>query len=392
MRPLIALLFVLLNFWSQAQQWTVINGVDYYSQGFVGGSGGGWNINNKQFKINPFDNSIWFGNQNIVHGFDTNGNYFYFDETIDPAFNGNVNVSTVLEFTFTPTRTFLVDNGNGVLEFDGVNWTQLSGLIGNYHISSDNDTVWVSRSNVGSHQSILNGVVTNENMYNLSKIERIQSRNGDFWVCTDLYDGILLRKVNNSFEPFNADTIAHLLDNTNYDFKFSRDSDTLYTSGDRGISLAYNGEFIDTITRHNTFNMPGDTILEFEFDHLDNIWALFGTAYDKIRHLAYLDRNSNSWTMVYDEFNSPIPFDAIGRKSLEIDSAGNVYVTANWNLYVLKLNNWPTWLGENKLSLDVDKKVVGVYDLLGRETEDKINTVLIYEYSDGTTERIFRVK
>lgn len=38
------------------------------------------------------------------------------------------------------------------------------------------------------------------------------------------------------------------------------------------------------------------------------------------------------------------------------------------------------------------KKLVQVIDLIGRETEDKPNTLLIYIYDDGTTEKVFRVE
>ena len=37
------------------------------------------------------------------------------------------------------------------------------------------------------------------------------------------------------------------------------------------------------------------------------------------------------------------------------------------------------------------KEIIRVLDLMGRETEDTLNTVLIYKYSDGSTEKVFRV-
>ena len=45
----------------------------------------------------------------------------------------------------------------------------------------------------------------------------------------------------------------------------------------------------------------------------------------------------------------------------------------------------------NELTLS-PKNVIKVFDLLGRETEDKPNTLLIYLYSDGTMEKVFRVE
>lgn len=43
-------------------------------------------------------------------------------------------------------------------------------------------------------------------------------------------------------------------------------------------------------------------------------------------------------------------------------------------------------LNANKIEL------MGIVDLMGRDTEDKPNTLQIYIYSDGTTEKVFRVE
>lgn len=40
----------------------------------------------------------------------------------------------------------------------------------------------------------------------------------------------------------------------------------------------------------------------------------------------------------------------------------------------------------------IDKKLVRIIDTMGRETEYKPNTLLIYVYSDGTTEKVYRIK
>jgi hypothetical protein len=39
----------------------------------------------------------------------------------------------------------------------------------------------------------------------------------------------------------------------------------------------------------------------------------------------------------------------------------------------------------------VNTKLLRIVDLLGRETEDKPNTVLIYVYDDGTTRKVFKI-
>lgn len=49
-------------------------------------------------------------------------------------------------------------------------------------------------------------------------------------------------------------------------------------------------------------------------------------------------------------------------------------------------------LGLDESSMQTNKTVVRIVDNLGRETEDKPNALLIYIYSDGTTEKMFRVE
>lgn len=56
-----------------------------------------------------------------------------------------------------------------------------------------------------------------------------------------------------------------------------------------------------------------------------------------------------------------------------------------------------TWKYDPSLSLEElntssNKELVKITDLMGRETEFKPNTVLLYIYSDGTTERVYRVE
>ncbi|MDX2360185.1 MAG: hypothetical protein QNK23_05235 [Crocinitomicaceae bacterium] len=46
-------------------------------------------------------------------------------------------------------------------------------------------------------------------------------------------------------------------------------------------------------------------------------------------------------------------------------------------------------LPEDKLEV---KNVIQIVDTMGRETEDRPNTLLIYVYSDGTSEKVFRVE
>lgn len=55
-------------------------------------------------------------------------------------------------------------------------------------------------------------------------------------------------------------------------------------------------------------------------------------------------------------------------------------------------NYYDPTIGINELKADNYKTLIHVFDIMGRETEDKPNTLLIYIYSDGTTEKVFRVE
>ncbi len=50
------------------------------------------------------------------------------------------------------------------------------------------------------------------------------------------------------------------------------------------------------------------------------------------------------------------------------------------------------YVGLNELNNDEYRHVIQITDLLGRKSEDKPNTVLIYIYSDGTTEKVLRIE
>jgi hypothetical protein len=48
-------------------------------------------------------------------------------------------------------------------------------------------------------------------------------------------------------------------------------------------------------------------------------------------------------------------------------------------------------IGIEEQHLKNNKKLIKVVDIMGRETENKPNTLLIYIYSDGTSEKVFRL-
>jgi hypothetical protein len=125
------------------------------------------------------------------------------------------------------------------------------------------------------------------------------------------------------------------------EMKFSRFSDTLYVAGKKGISYAYDYDFLDTITPNNTINMPSPNVLEIEFDHNDSLWAVFGDVNDTPFALAKLE--GDTWTNHFDNSNSPIDFSNF--YGLEIDTLGNLWVADLNYLHTFLTPNSPTWLG-----------------------------------------------
>jgi len=56
-------------------------------------------------------------------------------------------------------------------------------------------------------------------------------------------------------------------------------------------------------------------------------------------------------------------------------------------------NNCPSPCAVSLTELNnTPKQLLKIVDLMGRETPYKANTVLIYMYSDGTTERVFKLE
>lgn len=86
---------------------------------------------------------------------------------------------------------------------------------------------------------------------------------------------------------------------------------------------------------------------------------------------------------------------------------GEIYVTAGSTMLMDTVNSiakWvgttmdscvynPNYVGIDELTIDhQNKSIIKILDLMGRESEDRPNTILIYLYSDGTTEKIFRTE
>ena len=317
------------------QNWKTILASDYHSPNSFVQQAAGYEQFNKQFFVNPYDNSIWFGFKSEVHGFDSFGNYVHFNNFNVPTFQQQ---SLFLDFAATPNYAVALDRYFGIHKFEGGNWSLLSTVTEGIDISSDQDTIFVARSSA-EFLKLANGILT---LGSISSLKRIRSKNGNLWgsSSTNSFVGLF---QNGNFTFYSPDTCA-LLDWSNYDMKFSKTSDTIYIAGASGISVAMNGIFTDSITPANTIGMPTSSVFEIEVDSQNNIWAVFGSAYNQISHVGYLNRSSGIWTKIYDVTNSPINFDY--RVSIELDSADNLYVV-DTDLHVLEINTLPAWLGLN---------------------------------------------
>lgn len=333
-----SLIFVFfLAFFSNSQVWQHIDASDYRTSGgfYIG------NNNQRNFSINPYDNSIWMsgkccGTNYFINTFDPNGNYIVYDRSTVPIFEQFTNFHQI---EFTPNKTFVISDFSGLFSYDGSDWVLENGYSDGCGIAADGDTIWMARTNQ-NYIKWFNDV----NYWGSNSFRRIQSKNGNTWVSTGDWDIIAHYEEGVGTSYFSPDT-SNLLSWNNYDFKFPHHTDTLYTSSDLGFSLAHNGTFIDTITPNNSINMPGASVIEFEFDQNDNIWALFAPDFQintVPTHLAFYDQPTKTWSKIYDDSNSPFVF--VQGMTFELDTAGNVWVIRGGDLYVLKMNNWPVWL------------------------------------------------
>ena len=324
-----------------------------------------------------------WGNQPSVRCFNETGQLLEFNYLNEPLFSS---IHNFKDLTFTPSFTFAA-NSYGLFSFDGTLWSQETASNNARFLASDADTVWMLRTNL-DYIKWENGVVSQGNT---GQLRRIAAKNGIKWISTSESD-IIGSYDEGGGVTFHSPDTSTLMSWNNYDFKFARNSDSLFSSSDLGISIAYNGFFVDSISSSNTLNMPTGSIIEFEFDQDDNIWAVF--APDNMQStpssvIAFLNRSLGQWTEIIDSNNSPIPFG--NRITIELDTADNLWVCDMGNIYVRKINNWADWLKLEELTSG-KKELIKVVDLMGRKTQFKPNTPLIYIYSDGSTKKVFRIE
>jgi hypothetical protein len=346
-RILFFLLFLIVKSTLVAQSWHTIHSSQFHP--YVVWNSYGFPYQN--FKVNPYDNSIWFASQTKIFRLSSNGQFTDFNASNEPILQGYYAFEDI---TFTPTRTVLVDRYFGLVNYDGTNWSTIPDGVDGVQLSSDGDTIWCARIN----QNYLIIDPQGSELGAFSYFRRIESKNGNQWATTGIDQGSLYHFQNGTPSMYNSDTIPFMLENQTYHLKFSNYSDTLYKSGNIGIALAVGNSFVDTITPYNTINMPLDLIIkEFEIDQNHNIWALFGEfgILNPPLKLGYLDRALGNWT-IYDEQNTPIIFtDGPG---IELDTLGNLWVVNKQLLHVFTTGIEPAWLGTSELANDNSSIVI----------------------------------
>jgi hypothetical protein len=281
----------------------------------------------------------------------SDGQFTDFNASNEPILQGYYAFEDI---TFTPTRTVLVDRYFGLVNYDGTNWSTIPDGVDGVQLSSDDDTIWCARIN----EYFLVIHPQGSQFGNVNYLRRIESKNGNHWATDGIEQGALFHFQNGLSTMYNADTIPFMLDNQTHHLKFSKYTDTLYKSGNLGISLAVGNSFVDTITPHNSINMPADLIIkEFEIDQNHNIWAVFGEfgILNPPKKIGFLNRSLKTWT-IYDDQNTPIVFtDGVG---IELDTLGNLWVVNKQLLHVFTTGIEPAWLGTSELANDNSSIVI----------------------------------
>ncbi len=299
----------------------------------------------RQFKIDPYRNAIWLVSDLKVAVIENSGEIHVFTS----AELGTLWTNDNIQFVFTPTDIYYALNLFGLYSFTGYTSNVVDAGIGNYkNLCSNSDTIYITMDDLSTFKKYCNGTFQTFYKYYVeidAKNQFLYGNNGSSAIFK--YIEATNTSINLTSDPNYSFGIFH-------DTKFSRHSDTLYVGGKKGISYAYNYDFLDTITPTNTLNMPSANVLEIEFDHEDKLWAVFGDLNDVPFTIAKLE--GNSWTNHYDQSNSPINFSTF--YGLEIDTLGNLWVADNNYLHTLLTTSSPGWLGT---SIQMEKPDVLVY-------------------------------
>lgn len=284
-----------------------------------------------QFLIDPYTNDIWIVSDTKVATITSQGQVYEFGEIE----LGSLWTSDDLFFGFTYGHIYFSKGLEGLYSFDNYNRILQFNSTEIQSISTNLDTVYTLSGTQNMFKYTPNSTI--DAQYGLANVK---AKNNFLYFNA----GVIGRKVGTTSFYLNADP-EYLVAPIN-DFKFSRDSDTLYVGHKKGINYAYNYDFLDTITPFNSLAMPSSNVLEIEFDQNDNLWAVFGDVNNIPFSIAKL--NGTIWENRIDNTNSPIDFDQF--YGFEIDTLGNLWVADANNIHTLMNPNSPSWLGQSELN------------------------------------------
>ena len=315
-------------------------------------------VSGRHFRINPYDNSLWMGNDFTIQTISNQGEVAYFNMTNDPVFQSTAEWVT---FEFSANQVFALDESYGLFIYENDTWTNpYNPAEFSPGMSRDGDSLYILREN----QSFIRWVnATIQPLYNSSTLKRILAKNNQFWMGYGLETPSLgFYSETGGFNWYNPDNTL-IMDYGNYDFKFSPHHDTLYVAGNKGLSMLYNLAFFDSIAPDNTTNMPPGVILDFEFDANDNIWALFGSDVQTPTSIAHYNQITKNWDAYYDANNANLNFDTYC--SIELDNLGNLWMVNQAYIHVLELSTLPAWLSVKQPKLEAR---VSIYPNPAKET------------------------
>lgn len=293
----------------------------------------------EEFQINPSDNSLWLCRADQLIHINDNGSHETFN-----AFNTSYILGGffIRDVAFTSSAAYFMDESYGIHKYEGGNWTHVFVDSDCQDIASENDTVWIARQNSTLVQLANDTPLIITNDVN----RRILRKKGMLWGSNkeSNWDArtVVYNNEDGSYDAYYGSN-SNMMDSYSYDYKVANNSTALYVAGRKGLSIAVDQFFYDSICAENSTNMPSGYIIEFEFDSQDNIWAIFGGDDYMPTHVAHYNQLTEDWDQVYDASNSIINFDA--RLDIEIDTNDNVWLARDFYLYFLKVQEEPHWTG-----------------------------------------------
>ncbi|TNE77061.1 MAG: hypothetical protein EP333_01500, partial [Bacteroidetes bacterium] len=205
----------------------------------------------QQFSIDQYSNNIWLLSTYDVSVIESDGTVQIFDNN-EFGFLENGLDSRI---AFTPNHSYLcrgsgiglysLDNYSPILEHSFIDYQG--------RLCTDGDTVFIVNAQTSSGIFLIK-YTESSTEYVSSPAPRLLTKNGFLYgdIGTKSYI-IFYPPGSSSYQILQTD--PDYLGGTFNDWKFSRFTDTLYVAGKEGISLAFNYDFIDTITPNNTSGM-----------------------------------------------------------------------------------------------------------------------------------------